>query len=440
MRVVEIILPEGLKSISEKEKDHSFNSLHWTMEDSDGSERSIPTKPSNTSADEELLLQRKEERHGRNPSGGSSGCTSGHASVSSSLTSGTQMSSDSGTEVDQRPPSPDGVFEESSGWEASSLRQRNVSSLRGDPYLKMGKNSANGSGSVARSTPNLTDLEAVGVNASGQGCCGLGTGSSSTGYISMPSSEEMGSGTIPANIIDDGYCCLGLDESSRPLEDVKSPLQQSHASKGYVSLSNVMKTISSPILSPQHHQPMHTIQPVSPVHTSQPTGYVTNVPSRPSSQELSPTKEYVMSGDISDLGSDRRNSPSKFLFEEDEDGLNINFELENDADSYSSYELRGTESLDDLTNLEAETLGTEKELPKSNVGYVTFTEPTSNINLISKSSGITGGSSGYVPHKQFNKEDILSLAQTTTSNKDLKEPCTKVFPPSGRIPKSPTNV
>nr|CAD7463040.1 unnamed protein product [Timema tahoe] len=438
MRVVEIILPEGLKSISEKEKDHSFNSLHWTMEDSDGSERSIPTKPSNTSADEELLLQRKEERHGRNPSGGSSGCTSGHASVSSSLTSGTQMSSDSGTEVDQRPPSPDGVFEESSGWEASSLRQRNVSSLRGDPYLKMGKNSANGSGSVARSTPNLTDLEAVGVNASGQGCCGLGTGSSSTGYISMPSSEEMGSGTIPANIIDDGYCCLGLDESSRPLEDVKSPLQQSHPSKGYVSLSNVMKTISSPILSPQHHQPMHTIQPVSPVHTSQPTGYVTNVPSRPSSQELSPTKEYVMSGDISDLGSDRRNSPSKFLFEEDKDGLNINFELENDADSYSSYELRGTESLDDLTNLEDETLGTEKELPKSNVGYVTFTEPTSNINLISKS--LTGGSSGYVPHKQFNKEDILSLAQTTTANKDLKEPCTKVFPPSGRIPKSPTNV
>jgi hypothetical protein len=49
----------------------------------------------------QYLLDKKEERYGRNPSGDSSGCSSGHESVSSSLKSGTQFSSDSGTEVDQ---------------------------------------------------------------------------------------------------------------------------------------------------------------------------------------------------------------------------------------------------------------------------------------------------------------------------------------------------
>jgi hypothetical protein len=49
------------------------------------------------------MLLTKTERHGRNPSGDSSGCSSGghEDSISSSLTSNRQISTDSGTEADQ---------------------------------------------------------------------------------------------------------------------------------------------------------------------------------------------------------------------------------------------------------------------------------------------------------------------------------------------------
>ncbi|KAK7792052.1 hypothetical protein R5R35_014563 [Gryllus longicercus] len=101
MQQVEVKLPPGLAPVGDKEKDQDYPiDVTWTSGDHDHH----LTGKVRTSADEELLLkkkEKKEERHGRNPSGDSSGCSSGHESVSSSLTSGTQISSDSGTEVDQ---------------------------------------------------------------------------------------------------------------------------------------------------------------------------------------------------------------------------------------------------------------------------------------------------------------------------------------------------
>ncbi|KAK9497915.1 hypothetical protein O3M35_003814 [Rhynocoris fuscipes] len=64
----------------------------------------------------------------------SSGCGSGHDSVSSSITAGTHIT-DSGTEADERPASPD-VFSQSPRRPSSDLRQRNIT----------GGNSGGGSG------------------------------------------------------------------------------------------------------------------------------------------------------------------------------------------------------------------------------------------------------------------------------------------------------
>ena len=146
------------------------------------------------------LLQKVGEQHIRQSSADSSGCSSGQESVTSSLTSDSQVSSDSGTEIDPIPVSPNKLLETLPAWESSSLRQRNVAvtrpgftteTARWEPYVKVAKSGEPIIGdtlSLARSTPNLTD--STGYTTSQHTW-------SSTGYISMPSSEELSSNPSP---------------------------------------------------------------------------------------------------------------------------------------------------------------------------------------------------------------------------------------------------
>lgn len=146
------------------------------------------------------LLQKVGEQHIRQPSADSSGCSSAQESVTSSLTADSQVSSDSGTEVDPAPVSPDKLLETLPTWESNSLRQRNVGVMRPslgaetahwDTYVKVNKSGEPLIGetvSLARSTPNLTDN--TGYTTSQHTW-------SSTGYISMPSSEELSSNPSP---------------------------------------------------------------------------------------------------------------------------------------------------------------------------------------------------------------------------------------------------
>lgn len=56
------------------------------------------------------------EQHIRQSSADSSGCSSGQESVTSSLTSDSQVSSDSGTEIDPMPVSPNKLLETLPAW------------------------------------------------------------------------------------------------------------------------------------------------------------------------------------------------------------------------------------------------------------------------------------------------------------------------------------
>lgn len=204
MQNVEVKLPPGLAPPIEKEKDqeHHLTMHGWTKQPRSENEHK-------SQADQELLLQKKEtsQRDGESEGdqasvgegdGDSSGCSSGHDSVSSSITSGTHISSDSGTEVDQRAPSPDGVFSEASP--PTSLRQRNVGTVssssdtgnskweRGEPYVMIGGSNS----SLIRSTPNLSEGESSGYMFL-DGYCRVGGGiptrtapTSGSGYVSLP--------------------------------------------------------------------------------------------------------------------------------------------------------------------------------------------------------------------------------------------------------------
>ncbi|XP_043487260.1 uncharacterized protein LOC122514466 [Polistes fuscatus] len=141
------------------------------------------------------LLQKGGEQHIRQSSADSSGCSSGQESVTSSLTSNSRVSSDSGTEIDPIPITPNKLLETLPVWEgSSSLRQRNISvtrpalvteTARWDSYVaKSAEPIIGDTSSLARSTPNLTDT--TGYTTSQHTW-------SSTGYISMPSSEELSS-------------------------------------------------------------------------------------------------------------------------------------------------------------------------------------------------------------------------------------------------------
>jgi len=167
------------------------------------------------------LLQKVNEQHIRQSSADSSGCSSGQESVTSSLTAESQVSSDSGTEVDPVPISPGKLLEDTSpSWEANKrLRQRNISITQESDIAKNGSHCWNSyvkmtksgepilgeTASLARSTPNLTDN--TGYTTSPHTW-------SSTGYISMPSSEELSSNPSPvprenASNIGGRYCVIG---------------------------------------------------------------------------------------------------------------------------------------------------------------------------------------------------------------------------------------
>jgi len=169
------------------------------------------------------LLQKVNEQHIRQSSADSSGCSSGQESVTSSLTAESQVSSDSGTEVDPVPVSSEKLLEDTSpSWETNKrLRQRNISITQESDIAKTGSHCWNSyvkmtksgepilgeTASLARSTPNLTDN--TGYTTSPHTW-------SSTGYISMPSSEELSSNPSPVprenantNNIAGRYCVIG---------------------------------------------------------------------------------------------------------------------------------------------------------------------------------------------------------------------------------------
>jgi len=459
MQDVQVKLPPGLVP-SEKEKDHEY----WPT--IDAHDHITGKSRSNASADEEYLLDKKEERHGRNLSGDSSGCSSGHESVSSSLTSDTRSSSDSGTEADQHASAPDGVFPDSTTWESSavipSLRQRSVGALRPDgssdgarwdSYVKMGK--GGGSGSVARSTPNLTELEGLGVGVGpggvGMGFTCLGT-SSSQGYISMPSSQEMESRG-------GGYCRVGTDgkpaDSHSPRHQLQQPqIAQPH--KGYVSLASMSDTSPSTLTTnscnhPNPHQP-----PQQPPGLKM-QGYVNHQPLWPASKEMS-GKGCVMAGELPNKGP---SASVSFLTSEVEEGNQgtVGAELTiGGEENHEDEELHSPESycrfglrpgmipvpvpipLSSNGGMMEGILEPEQERSSSKPGsgYVTLSdEPrlqnTKSLGIISgchkdQRVGVSGGSgdaaSGYVPHRHFEKRDSLALSQT--AYQDYNE----VFPPS----------
>ncbi|XP_054259785.1 cytokine receptor-like isoform X1 [Macrosteles quadrilineatus] len=207
MKEVEVKLPPGLAPAIEKSSDpdyHTHLSLYgWGQKPPLEEKQDLGI----ATPDQELLLQKKGgvvslgERRGEDLNslgegdGDSSGCSSGHESVASSLTHGTHISSDSGTEADQlhsqRATSLDGVFHD--GSPPTSLRQRNKASSstssesssgrweRGEPYVMLGGSTS----CLVKSSPNLTEVEG-GVS----GYSMLGTAwrptPTATGYVSLP--------------------------------------------------------------------------------------------------------------------------------------------------------------------------------------------------------------------------------------------------------------
>ncbi|KAL6427265.1 hypothetical protein ACFW04_008687 [Cataglyphis niger] len=172
-----------------------------------------------------MLLRKDGGPHTRQPSADSSGCSSGQESVTSSLTTTEfQISSDSGTEVDPVPVSPDKLLDTLSTWESNSasLRQRTVSrgsettSRSRESYVpvKIGDSNLNEIISLARSVPNLAD--STGNTMTPQTW-------PSTGYISMQSSDLSGnpSPTLRGNSIINtigAYSVIGIRDMRAPLQ------------------------------------------------------------------------------------------------------------------------------------------------------------------------------------------------------------------------------
>lgn len=147
MRDVEVKLPSGLAPVVAA--DIGLN--HW------GPPKVQEDQSRRPSADEELLLVKMSDS--RNLSGDSSGCSSGHESVTSSLESGTHLSStsDSGTEQPRSSSTED--------LRKNSLRLRNVASSR--PLSK--------------------------------------------GYITMPTDNINATTWNPKSAVPGSYCVLGVD-------------------------------------------------------------------------------------------------------------------------------------------------------------------------------------------------------------------------------------
>ena len=289
----------------------------------------------------------------------------------------------------------------------SSSRPDGTDGSRWDPYVKMGKNGGGGgTGSVARSTPNLTELEGLGVGTGGYTC--LGTWSS-TGYISMPSSEEMGStgGIVPGTV--GGYCRVGLD--GRPAEGQNSrPPVPPQPNKGYVSLASMIDTSSSPSTanSSTHSSPRQASQ-------SPPRGYVMHHPLWPTPKEATAGKGYVMAGEMANKVPAA--SDSLIVAEMDE-------EVERGEENPVNEELHSPESYcrfglhPGTTTKEPEQ---ERITSKPVSGYVTLPES----KPAGATSAGTSGGSGYVPHRQFDKRDSYQ------DHSD--QPYTKVYPSSTSV-------
>jgi hypothetical protein len=362
----------------------------------------------------------------------------------------------------QHASAPDGVFPDSTTWESSavmpSLRQRSVGALRPDgssdgtrwdSYVKMGK--GGGSGSVARSTPNLTELEGLSVGVGPGGVMGftcLGT-SSSQGYISMPSSQEMESRG-------GGYCRVGTDgkpaDSQSPQHQLQQP-QTAQPQKGYVSLASMSDT--SPSTLTTHSSPHQPPQQPPGIKMQ---GYVNHQPLWPVSKETSSGKGCMMAGELPSKGPSASVSLLTSELEEGNRGI-VGAELtiggeENHEDeelhspeSYCRFGLRpGMIPVPVAIPLSSNAgmmegilePGQERTSSKQGSGYVTLSdEPrlqnTKSLGIISgchkdQRVGVSGGSgdaaSGYVPHRHFEKRDSLALSQT--AYQDYNE----VFPPS----------
>jgi hypothetical protein len=326
-----------------------------------------------------------------------------------------------------------------------------------------------GSGSVARSTPNLTELEGLGVGA-GPGEVGmaytcLGTWSSA-GYISMQSSELVGSsggigsavGLGPGVGSDGEYCRVGVN--TKPVEG-QSPQQQQivQPHKGFVRMTSNTPSTST-ANSSTHLSPC---QPLQQPPGLQSRGYVSHHhPLWPASKETSSGKGFVVAGDLTNKVSATSGSLLTSELEEGNQGI-LGAELSSKGEVNHEDELRSPESYSHFglhtgmipipvqipvpsnTGMMEEMLQPEQEkiTHKQGSGYVTVSdEPrlqkAEPLGLISGCrndlrAGVSGGSavavSGYVPHRHLEERGALALNQTAYQDY-TEEPYTKVFPPN----------
>lgn len=327
-------------------------------------------------------------------------------------------------------------------------------------------------GSVAHSTPNLTEGHGIGAGPGGVGTGDTCLGKwSSTGYISMSSGEDMGGtgdiGPAAGSAIDltsglgtaGEYCVVGM--RNKPVEGQRLQQQQIvQPHKAYVRLaSNSPSTStanSSTHLSP--HQPLQ--QPPG----LQQRGYVSHHhPLWPASKETS-GKGFVVAGDLANKASATSESLLTSEFEEENQGIltaglsgrgDVNHENEElcSPESYSHFGLHPGMihipmqiPVPSNIGMMEEILQPEQEkiTPKPGSGYVTLSdeprlqkaEPLGMISGrcndqragVSRCSG--GAVSGYVPHRQLEERGALALNQTATYQDYAEEPYTKVFPPN----------
>lgn len=270
----------------------------------------------------------------------------------------------------QRSQTPD-VFSDS----PMSLRQRNV--LRTGSDGKSGK-----CASLARSTPNLTDADSSGPSYS---CLGAWP---STGYISMPSSDEATGST---------YCRIG---------DLEAAPHQS-ASKGYVSLASMA---DSP-----------------PPNSATTRGYIPWI-APPPNKDNNAGRGYIMSREFE---INNKQIPLPLL------------EVEGSDEDINLHEIVGIRDLDEDSPDSYCRIGClvpekqeQKGAAKPNLGYVTLSDGQ-RPECSNAGQRAAGSTSGYVPHRHFEKRDPIS-SPTISASSD--EPYIKMYPPSpgdDRV-KSPT--
>ncbi|KAK0096530.1 hypothetical protein PV326_005230 [Microctonus aethiopoides] len=262
---------------------------------------------------EKLLQKISGEQHIRQSSD-SSHCSGGQESVTSSLTSDSHVSADSGTEIDPITISQNKLLETPITWDTSSLRQRNVGttrlgtltdSLKWDSYGKGGKLDEIIDDSIlARSTPNLTNSPGFMMPQQTW---------SSTGYISMPSSEELSSNPspTPADTEHTGsYSAVGIVPSVIPSKiDPSKSLNNSllNPSKDnikpnvpYVSLASLEKKLLETPSGGLHNFDKLKFVPDQSSKPYVQSGLIDNMKK---SFDMNSPAELLKKGSISDLGN-----------------------------------------------------------------------------------------------------------------------------------------